>query len=698
MLCRLSLASLTVAALVSSALAGAADANPSKARLETMIVSARPALSDAFTEVGALTTLSGELVEGLAPVHGQELFVRVPGAWVSRGSGQEHLMALRSPVLAGPGACGAFLLLEDGIPLRPAGFCNVNNLFEMNLAQASGVEVLRGPGSALYGGTALLGAVNVRSAAPAAELAGPEGMVQAELGPWSYGGLQGQVAAPLGEERVLATFDVVDTDGWQDDTGFRHRKGSVRAQGEWGAWRHDFQLSGASLDQNTGGFVVGPEAFADATLRNTNPNPEAYREAYALRASLGLERDLPTGAMLGITPYARRSEMEFFQHFLPGQPLEENGQDSLGVIARVAKAGERWRGTVGLQLEWADTWLTQRQDGPTVGSAFLVATRPEGQHYDYAVESALAAAFYDVSLDLSPRLTLVHSARLEQLRYDYDNRMLAGNTQDDGTACGFGGCNYSRPEDRKDRFTDQAGRLGVVYGLTAHSQLAFTASAGFRAPQSTELYRLQSGQTVADLRSEFVRSFELAYGYARDGFTLSLTAFDQRAEDQVLRDAEGFNISAGKTDSDGVEGQLSYAIYPTLSLAAQVTYARHRYAFSQDLGRGEAIQKGDDVDTAPRWLGSAQLRWTPSDAVSLELENVTMGDYFMDAGNTARYDGHRVWNLRGRYALSDQLTVALRILNLADERYAERADLAFGNERYFVGQPQRAHLSVRYDF
>lgn len=698
MLCRLSLASLTIAALVSSALAGAADADPSKARLETITVSARPALSDAFTEVGALTTLSGEVVEGLAPVHGQELFVRVPGAWVSRGSGQEHLMALRSPVLAGPGACGAFLLLEDGIPLRPAGFCNVNNLFEMNLAQASGVEVLRGPGSALYGGTALLGAVNVRSAAPAAELAGPEGMIQAELGPWSYGGLQGQVAAPLGEERVLATFDVVDTDGWQDDTGFRHRKGSVRAQGDWGAWRHDFQLSGASLDQNTGGFVVGPEAFADATLRNTNPNPEAYREAYALRASLGLERDLPTGAMLGITPYARRSEMEFLQHFLPGQPLEENGQDSLGVIARVTKAGERWRGTVGLQLEWADTWLTQRQDGPTVGSAFLVATRPEGQHYDYAVESTLAAAFYDLSLDLSPRLTLVHSARLEQLRYDYDNRMLAGNTRDDGTACGFGGCNYSRPEDREDRFTDQAGRLGVVYGLTAHSQLAFTASAGFRAPQSTELYRLQSGQTVADLRSEFVRSFELAYGYARDGFTLSLTAFDQRAEDQVLRDAEGFNISAGKTDSDGIEGQLSYAIYPTLTVAGQVTYARHRYAFSQDLGRGEAIQKGDDVDTAPRWLGSAQLRWTPSDALSVELENVTMGDYFMDAGNTARYDGHRVWNLRGRYALSDQLTVALRILNLADERYAERADLAFGNERYFVGQPQRAHLSVRYDF
>ncbi|MFZ9904275.1 MAG: hypothetical protein ACO3GE_02635 [Steroidobacteraceae bacterium] len=50
----------------------------------------------------------------------------VPGVLVQRGSGQESLIAIRSPVLTGAGACGAFLLLEDGIPLRPTGFCNVN--------------------------------------------------------------------------------------------------------------------------------------------------------------------------------------------------------------------------------------------------------------------------------------------------------------------------------------------------------------------------------------------------------------------------------------------------------------------------------------------------------------------------------------------------------------------------------------------
>ena len=46
------------------------------------------------------------------------------------------------------GACGAFLLLEDGFALRPPGFCNVNELFETNTEQARAIEVTRGPGSA----------------------------------------------------------------------------------------------------------------------------------------------------------------------------------------------------------------------------------------------------------------------------------------------------------------------------------------------------------------------------------------------------------------------------------------------------------------------------------------------------------------------------------------------------------------------
>ena len=51
--------------------------------------------------------------------------------------------------------------------------------------------------------------------------------------------------------------------------------------------------------------------------------------------------------------------------------------------------------------------------------------------------------------------------RLEHNDYSYDNKILAGNTKDDGTPCGFGGCYYSRPEDRDDNFDEVSFRLGL---------------------------------------------------------------------------------------------------------------------------------------------------------------------------------------------------------------------------------------------
>jgi outer membrane receptor for Fe3+-dicitrate len=103
--------------------------------LDAIHVSARVP-REAAAEAVSAARLDAIEIARIAPQHAQELFVRIPGTWASRGSGQEQLLAIRSPVLAGTGACGAFLVLEQGIPIRPAGFCNVNQLFELPLELA----------------------------------------------------------------------------------------------------------------------------------------------------------------------------------------------------------------------------------------------------------------------------------------------------------------------------------------------------------------------------------------------------------------------------------------------------------------------------------------------------------------------------------------------------------------------------------
>ena len=99
-------------------------------------------LSERLGSTGSVSRIDGDVLAEIRHNHIHEALSRVPSVWVTRGSGQEHLSAIRSAVFTGPGACGKFLYLEDGLPIRPAGFCNVNNLFEVNGEQAGSIESL----------------------------------------------------------------------------------------------------------------------------------------------------------------------------------------------------------------------------------------------------------------------------------------------------------------------------------------------------------------------------------------------------------------------------------------------------------------------------------------------------------------------------------------------------------------------------
>lgn len=653
--------------------------------IEEEIVVEASALAQRVGGAASVTVLDRDALELLRPSHPQEAFARVPGAWVSRGSGQEHLTAIRSGVLTGAGACGEFLLLENGVPIRPAGFCNVNNLFELNIEQASELEVLRGPAGALYGGNAVHGVVNVRQTARE-----PGFRLALEGGPYDYYQVRAEGAVRQGMQTLDARFNSTSTNGYRDDTGFGQQKFSLLHGARLGAWQIDTLLSATLLNQETGGFVRGFEAYQDDDLRRTNPNPEAYRDAWSLRLSTRAERELADSRRLGITPYVRRSGMTFLQHFLPGQPLEENDQTSGGVMIDLSGARAALDWSVGLHTEFMSGSLLQDQAGPTVGSAFLVATRPTGLHYDYDVDSFMAAAFADAGYALTDAVRLVGSLRVEFLNYDYTNNASTGNLREDGTACGFGGCLYTRPASREDDYTNVAGRLGVEVQVDDDTLAYASVATGFRPPQATELYRLQNGQSLADIDSERLWQFEAGIRH-RD---VHLAVYTDRTRDLIFRDADGFNVSDGKTRSFGIELDWRWQFLPRNSLATTLAFGRHKYDFSGTFGR-EPIEDGDTVDTAPRWLGS--VRWIYAhDRLRSELEVTGIDEHFINAANTARYDGHVVVHWRGDYRVSERLRVFARVLNVLDEEYADRADFAFGSYRYFPALPRQLYLGVEW--
>jgi outer membrane receptor protein involved in Fe transport len=638
----------------------------------------------------ATARLPEPAIEAVRPTHPAELFSRLPGTWVTRGSGQEHLTAIRSPVLSGAGGCGALLILEAGIPIRPPGFCNVNNLFEVNLAQAESVSVLRGPGGIGHASGGLHGVIDITPRSPRSS---PDEALRFEAGSDDYYRLQGAVTGTVASGALGVDITAVDAGSFRFDEGYEHQLATVQHESavEGGRWRT--LLSAARLDQDTAGYILGFRAYADTELRRANLNPEAYRQANAVRLISRREWLDERGVEHRLSGFARRSSMNFLQHFLPGKPLERNGQISAGVQYDRAGAADGWDWGVDAELFRGD--LSQIQDGPTPGPPPLAAIRPAGRHYDYEVDGQRLGGYLARRFEFGRGWTLRAGAHADWIRYDYDNLMSAGNLTDDGTTCDLGGCLYNRPEDRSDDFLEVAPELTLSRAFGS-GQAWLRLARGFRAPQATELYRLQRGQDVADLESEQLDAIEVG---ARGGGRLDweLVAFYQRKRNYIFRDGEGFNVSDGKSGHRGLEFSLGYRLTDSLRLGARGSYAVHWYRFDRDLG-GERIVSGRDLPSAPRRMGSADLTWRPGADRFVQLAVAHTGEYWLDAANSRRYQGHTLWHLAGEMAVGKDWRIGARIRNLLDRRYAERADYAFGNYRYFPGAGRSFFVTVGLNF
>ena len=659
--------------------------------IDEIVVTGSRAPEPLFDFAGSIAELDTAAINAVAHKHIHELLTRVPGVWLSRGSGQEHLTAIRSPVLTGPGSCGAFLFLEDGIPVRPSGFCNVNQLFELPTELARSIEVIRGPGNALYGSNALHGTINVLLPSPGDRPAASAGI---EAGANEFLRVRAIVPASLESSSILS-FVFADDGGFREDSGYRQWKLNGKTALDFAGGDLELAVSATDLDQETAGFIFGEDAYRDPNLNRQNLNPEAFRKANSQRLYGIWTRDVGKGR-LDVRPFLRRSEMEFLQHFLPGQPLEENGHVSAGFLSLLSGGDAPFTWNVGFDADFSDVYLRETQDGPTEGSAFLQETRPEGKHYDYDVTGIAAALFAQVSHDLTERLSLDAGARLEHTYYDYTNNMLDGNTRDDGTECGFGGCLYTRPADRTDRFTNFAPKIAFRYATGPSSSVYLSAGRGFRAPQMTELYRLQNGQAVADLDSERLDNLEIGYRRSGERLRYQVSAFAMRKQNSVYRDAEGFNVSNGKSRHEGAELGFDWSVSDAWRFNLDVSYTRHTYDFTTVAARGETFVAGRDVDTAPRWLGSAELFFDPLDSLGFALQVTGIDEYYLDAENRFTYPGHVIGNLRAHIRPTRSLDLVFRLNNVTDEAIADRADYAFGNYRYLPGRGRELFVELRY--
>ncbi|MEM9234837.1 MAG: TonB-dependent receptor, partial [Pseudomonadota bacterium] len=447
--------------------------------------------------------------------HPAELVNRAPGAFVQAGSGQEHLTAIRSPVLTGGAGAGSFLYLQDGVPLRSAGFANVNGLFDAMTPFAERLEVVRGPGDVTYGSNAVHGAVNVISPDPLGEE-----VSRLRLGAGAFDRYSG--TAELRRGGIYAALHGYTDGGYREASGVDQLKAQI-AHG-WKGEGLSVTTRGSlhHLEQETAGFVRGEDAYRDEALRRSNPNPEAFRDLNHLVLSSEIASDRKTGT-LTVTPYMIATDMAFKLHFLPSRALEKTDHVALGVLSSWRQdVGARTELLVGLDTEWANGELFEEQAIPTVFSF------TQGVHYDYEVTSVSAAPFARLRHQATERLSLQAGARVNHTRYEYENRLEPGTVG-----------RFLRPADREDDFTVVTGRVGAVYDIGGGASLFSSLSRGARPPQTTDLYRLQINQSVGGIDPETLDMAELGFRYFSDRVTAELVAFVGYKENFLFRAADG---------------------------------------------------------------------------------------------------------------------------------------------------------------
>lgn len=634
------------------------------------------------------SSLDFDTLERIGAQAPSEILNRIAGVNVQRNNGLENLPSIRSPVLTGGQSAGSFLVLEDGVPIRAPGFGNVNQLWEASLDFADSLTVVRGPGGAAYGSNAVHGLVDVQT--PSFDSlrkpthwrveVGGFGRASANvLSAWwnasDIGGGEDQVGG--GSLTVASRWLLgahVETDsGWRSQSGLDRQAVLLRGETQWAnAWSATAVLAAQNLNQETASFIEGREAFKSRAQSRVNPTPEAYRDARLMRASIALTRDLDAGWRFTVTPFARAIEADLNLSFFPSRAQEITRQTGVGAQVRLENA--TW--LLGLDTDRSRGSLFEFQSRPTIG------TFTQGLHYDFIVDMAASAVFVEASVSIGEDARVVAGLRGERVDYDYDNR---APTNDVGR--------FRRIADRTDSFSAITPKFGVVWGgerMQTYAQIV----RGARPPQITDLYALQTTQAQGGQGVEEIDSFEMGFRGASAALTFDVSAYHMDKRGSSFRNADGFTVSNAATRHQGVDISVRAALSEAVYLEGWASYARHTYRFTNPASRaGESIRRGNDIDTAPRLMGRASVLWSPNSSVMLEASWTHMGAYFTDAGNTARYPGHDVFDLRADWELAEGVRLSANVRNVLDTAYAERADFAFGQDRYFPGEPR--NLSLR---
>ncbi|MEM9100990.1 MAG: TonB-dependent receptor [Pseudomonadota bacterium] len=676
---------------------------------ETIVVTgtreARP-ISETAESVSVLTA---EEIAEIAPSHPSELLNRVPGVHINNLGGEGHMSSIRQPLTTS----AVYLFLEDGIPTRPSGFFNHNGLYEINIPQSSRIEVIKGPGSALYGSDAIGGIINAITQ-PAPEQT--EYRLNTEVGShgWTRGLLSGGTRLDNGMG-IRADVNYTQSSGYRDESDYDRISTNFRLDGKTDVLGNVKTIASFTKVNQSGASSLEEADYRNNPEKNRYHGDIGFREVDAFRLSSEFSREIDTYSLLTLTPYYRHNAMTMMPSWMITYDpnVREYDFQSYGLMSKYRRNFWDDKGILIVGIDVDYTPADYQEDVITVTQSddiYIDYTLTGVKNYDFTVDQKSISPYVHTEYFIAPQWLMTAGVRYDNFDVDYQDNLT--NQAVDPT--------HLRPESQTLSYDQWSPKWSLIYQYNDKHHTYLNYRASFVAPSVGSLFRPGSAIDSTELKPITVDSFEWGFrGNFHDKLDYEIAIYSMKKNDDIVSFIDGEDrkvTNAGETQHEGIEVGLDFMASEEWQVAlawtrTHQTYESYSYVFqcfSPVCGaNGRPIIEtrdfaGFDIGIAPETLGNLTLVYTPKywQALQLEVEWEHVGAYFTDETNTQSYDGHELVNLRVNYDVSPSTRLMIRVTNLADEKYSTYTSNQVGDPdiSYRPGLPRSFFAGVTFDF
>lgn len=687
-------------------LSNAAIAEQTK-RLDNVVVTATREAKPQSEITESVSILESKEIEFVSPAHPSELLNRTAGVYINNLGGEGHMTSIRQPITTG----GVYLFLEDGIPTRPTGLFNHNGLYEINVPQADRIEIIKGPGSALYGSDSIGGIINsITKPSPDKK----EFEINPEYGSYGWKRLLATGGAPINKDLGFRVdLNVTDNDGYRDESEYSRYSTTGRLDGFIGD-NTQFKtiLSYTHVDQD-GVSGLEESDYTNNTKKNLYHNDVGRREVDALRFSTEFSYEPDNKSLYTVTPFFRDNQMKLMPSWmLSYDPNDRDYQfQSYGFLAkhRYKFSELRTELITGVDVDYTpSTYEEIRLSTTKSGDIYTDTTATGRKNYDFDANQLSISPYVHGEWQALEKLRLTGGLRYDYFSVDYTDNLSSSVAE---TQTGFGGFTHLRPDSQDLSYDSFSPKLGTIYNLTKEHDVYANYRHSFRVPSIGQLFRSGSSTNTTDLDPVKTDSFEIgARGSLLGWINYDAAIYHMIVKDDIVSYIDTISgdrkvTNAGETEHQGIEIGLNGDITKEWGFRTAWSFNNQEYKDYTALFGFPTTQinySGNDVGKSPNTIGNLAIQYRPSyiPNTQLEIEWEHVGEYYTDETNTQEYSGHDLINLRASHDINDKVELYGRVMNIADKLYSTYTSNQVGssNIQYRPGLPRTFYFGVKAKF